>query len=130
KPYSIRLADRSFGDQGSSGDDRTGTDAGTIQDDRAHPDQAAVLNGATVQRNRVANGYVIAQENAEFLLHAMQDAAILNIGIMSDPDRVYVATQYGVHTDAVMLAKSNISDQLLELVQLNAFRNLRSQSSV
>src|ERR1044071_7118080 len=53
--------DRFLRNQGSGGDDRTGPDARAIQDDRAHADQAAVFDGATMQRYRVAYRDVSAQ---------------------------------------------------------------------
>jgi hypothetical protein len=71
-----------------------------------------VQGDGMTDRNVVCDGYAV------LLLHAMKNAAILDIAMRADADGVHIATENCVHPDAGMLAENDISDQLRGIVHV------------
>jgi hypothetical protein len=111
-PERIRFDNRLLRNQRAGGNDRTGADHRAIQDDGAHADEAARFHLASVEDDVVADRDVVADVNAVLLFHSVEDAAVLNIGVVTDANFVDVTTEHGVHPDAGMLAKNNVADKL------------------
>src|SRR4051812_31812602 len=114
------LDDGIFRNNRAGGDDAAFADSRVIENHRAHADEAAVADHATVQRHRVADGDPVADEDAVSFFHAVQHAAILNVGIRAHADGVNVATQHGVHPDTGIFAKFHIADDLGRFVHIAA----------
>jgi hypothetical protein len=129
-PEGIRLDNRFLGDQGTGGDDGAGSDDGAVEDDGAHSDEAAGFNGATVEYSVVANGDIVANEDAVFSFHAMEDAVVLNVGVVADADLVNVAAEDRVHPDAGVLAEDDVANELGRVVDVAGVGELGSDAFV
>jgi hypothetical protein len=57
--------------------------------------------------------------------HHMQDAAILNIGVASDPDEIHIAAHDGIEPDAGMVPDHNITDENCAFRNVDALAELR-----
>lgn len=60
----------------------------------------------------------------------MEDAVVLNVGVRTDTDLVYVAAQDGVHPDRHVLAENDVADDLGRLVDVASGRDRRAQAFV
>src|SRR5579862_3848334 len=120
-PEGAGLDYRFFGDQGAGGDDRSGADPRPVQDDRSHADQATIFNYAAVQRDRVADRDVFAEIDAPLLLHAVEDAVVLHVGVGADADLVDVAADDGIHPDGGVFAQDHVADNLRGFVDKTGF---------
>jgi hypothetical protein len=129
-PQGIRLDNRFLGEQGTRGDDGAGSDDGAVENDRAHADEAAGFDGAAVEYSVVADGDVVANVNAVLFLHAVQDAVVLNVGVVADADLVDVAAEDGVHPDAGVFAKNDVADELGGVVDVAGVGELGSDAFV
>ena len=76
----------------------------------------------------MAHGDVVAKVDAIFLLHAVQDAVVLNIGIVTNADLVDIAAEDGVHPDAGMFADDDVADELGGVVDVGSFGELGSDA--
>jgi hypothetical protein len=63
-----------------------------------------------VEGYAVAYGYVVAQEEREFVAHYVEDAAVLDIGAGADADVVDVAADYRAGPDAGVGANDYVAD--------------------
>lgn len=117
-PQRIRLNHRALGDHGSGSDNTAFADLGIVQNYAAHANEAAIANGAAVQRDRVPHGYPIAQGDAVSVPHAMEHAAILHVGVLADADGKDIAPDHGVHPDAGIFADLNVADDLRGLIDI------------
>src|SRR6266446_400499 len=111
-PEGVRLDNRFFGEQGTGGDDRAGPDDGAVEEDGAHADETAGFDGAAVEDGVVAYGDVVADVDAVLFFHAVEDAVVLNVGIVADANLVDVAAEDCVHPDAGVLAENDVADEL------------------
>src|SRR5262249_2277010 len=100
------------------------------QDHRAHADEAAIANGAAVQRDRMPYRNPIAHDDAVLVSHAVEHAAILHIGVIADTDGKHVAANNGVHPNAGVLAYLDIADDLGGFVDIAGLVNARRDSLV
>jgi hypothetical protein len=78
----------------------------------------------------VSYGDVVAHVNAVLSLHTVEDAVVLNVGIVADADLVYVATENGVHPDAGVLADNDVADELRGVVDVASVGELGSDAFV
>src|SRR5262249_2795561 len=69
-----------LGEKGSGGNDAAFAYDDAVQDGGAHTDQAAGVDGATVQGDRVAYGDVVAQDERVLVFHDVENRAVLNVG--------------------------------------------------
>jgi hypothetical protein len=72
----------------------------------------------------MADRDVIADVDSEFSFHAMEDAVVLNVGVVADAYLVDVAAEDGVHPDAGVFADDNVSDELGGVVDVGGFGEL------
>src|SRR5580658_9451141 len=82
----------------------------SVEDDCAHADQAARLDGASVERDGVADGDVVAEDERVLVAHHVQNAAVLNVGASADADVVDVAANHGAGPDAGVFANDDVAD--------------------
>ena len=60
----------------------------------------------------MADGDVFAEIDAVLLLHAVEDAAVLNVGVRADANFMDVAAEDGVHPDGGVFAQDDVADDL------------------
>jgi len=48
----------------------------------------------------------------------MENAAVLDIGVRSDADRVHIAADDGVHPDAGLIAENYVADNLRRFIYI------------
>src|SRR5271168_946490 len=99
-----------FEEQGACGYYAAGADVHTIQDYCAHADQAAVLDGAAVERYRVAYRDVVAEDERVLVAHDVEDAAVLDVGAGADADVVNVTANHAAGPDAGVFADDYVAD--------------------
>jgi hypothetical protein len=63
-----------------------------------------------VQRDAVADGDIVAEEEGIFVAHYVEDAAVLNIGARADADVVDVAADDGAGPDAGVGADDDVAN--------------------
>ena len=124
-PKRVRFNHRAFRNNCSGGDDAAFADLGIIQDDAAHADEAAVANGAAVQRDGMPDCDPVTHDDAVFVAHAMEHAAILHIGVFTDAYGEHVATDHGVHPHAGIFTDLNIANDLGGFVDIARIVNAR-----
>ena len=129
-PEGIRLDDRLLGKQCTGGDDGAGSDDGAVEDNGAHADEAAGFNSATVEDGVVAYSDVVADVDAVLFFHAVEDAVVLNVGVVADANLVNVAAQDRVHPDAGVFAENDVADELGGVVDVAGVGKLRSDAFV
>jgi hypothetical protein len=56
----------------------------------------------------MADGYVIAYSGAEFLKSAMDAGAVLYINLVSDFNKVYIASYYGIEPETAVVTGNYI----------------------
>ena len=83
---------------------------------------------ASVEDGVVADRDVVADIDAILFFHAVERAAVLNIGIVPDANLVHVAAQHGVHPDAGVLAENHVADDLGRVVDVAGVGNLGSDA--
>lgn len=78
----------------------------------------------------MAHRDVVTEVDAVFFFHAVENAVVLNIGIVSDADLVDIAAEDGVHPDAGVLPDDDVADELGGIVDVGSFGELGSDASV
>ncbi len=129
-PEGIRLDNRFLREQGTGGDDGARSDDDAVEDDGAHADEAAGFNGAAVEDGVVAYGDIVANVDAVLFFHAVEDAVVLNVGIVADADLVDVAAENGVHPDAGVFTENDVADELSGVVDVAGVGELGSDAFV
>jgi len=92
----------------SRSDDAARANRHAVQNDRAHAGSGARLDGATVQRHRMPDGDIIA-ENQGHRRADVQHRAVLNIRARADANVVHIAAHHR-HADAGVLANTTSAD--------------------
>src|ERR1700730_16680895 len=129
-PEGIRLDYCLLGQQGAGGDEGAGSDDGAVEDDGAHADEAAGFDGAAVEDGVVTYGDIVANVNAVLFFHAVEDAVVLNVGVVANADLVYIAAEDGVHPDAGVFAENDVADELGGVVDVAGVGELWSDAFV
>jgi len=99
-------------DDRASGDDGALADTRIVEDRRAHADQNGILKDAAVDGGVVADGDPVADDDGVDVPHAMEDGAVLDVGVGPDADKVDVSADDGVHPNAGVFTEDNIADDL------------------
>jgi hypothetical protein len=73
---------------------------------------------------------IVTELDPVFFLHAMENAVVLNIRIVADPNPVDVAAENSVHPDARVLTDDHIPDELGGVVNVAGVGKLRSGAFV
>ena len=63
-----------------------------------------------MQRDGVADGDVVAEDERVLVAHDVEDAAVLNVGASADADVVHVAANHGAGPDAGVFADDHVAD--------------------
>jgi hypothetical protein len=71
----------------------------------------------------MAHGDVFAEIDAPLLLHAVEDAVVLHVGVCADADLVDVAADDGVHPDGGVFAEDHVADDLGRIVDVAGRRD-------
>jgi hypothetical protein len=77
-----------------------------IQDDRAHADERFVADDAGMDDGAVADRHVIAHAAGQ-VVFKMQDGVVLDVGVMTDDNLVYIAAQNCVVPHTGVIAEIN-----------------------
>ncbi len=126
----MRFHDRVLRNHGPGGDDGSFADLHVVQDHRSHADQAAIADRATVERHGVSYGNPVAHHHAVLVAHAVEHAAILDVRVLSDTNRVHVAADDRVHPHAGAFADLDVADDLRRLVHVARLVYARSNTLV
>src|SRR6266404_2686080 len=78
----------------------------------------------------VAHGDIVSNVDAILFFHAVEDAVVLNVGIVAHADLVYVAAEDGVHPDTGVLANDDVADEVGGVVDVAGFGELGSDAFV
>ena len=111
-PESARGNDGVLGDDCAGGDDGTGADAAVVQDAGADADEALVFHDAAVDRGIVADGDPVADDDRVEVTLAVEDGAVLDVGVGADADGVDVAAEDSIHPHGGLLAQGDVADEL------------------
>ena len=83
-----------------------------VQQDRAHADQAPVLDRAAVDHRGMPDRHVVADGRRVRVLHDVHDRAVLDVRSAADADLVHVAADDDRHPDAALFADLHVADDL------------------
>src|SRR5665213_3970841 len=119
-----------FGQRRAGRDDRLRADVRSVQQDRAHADQALILDRAAVDDRRVANRDVVADRRLVRPLHDVHDAAVLYVRAAADTDPVHVAADHHTHPDAALFADLDVADHLGAVVDVGGRVDARQHAAV
>lgn len=101
--------DRILQDQGAGGYDGAMTDDSVVQNGGAHTDEGAAFHFATVQRDIMSYGHVVADDDGGFAVKRMQARAVLDVHAVADFDEMYVAAQDGVKPYGTVVAHGDVA---------------------
>jgi hypothetical protein len=104
--------------------DRVFADFRAIEQERAHPDQDAVVNRAAMQDGRMADRYLVADGGAVRAAHHVNHRVVLDVGAAANPDGVHVAPDHDVHPDTALLTDFHVPDDLGTLIDEGALMDL------
>ncbi len=83
---------------------------------------------ASVQRDRVAHGDVLADINAPLLLHAVKHTVVLNVRVGADANLVDVTAEDCIHPHRGVLAENDVTDNLRGVVDEAGGRDRRADT--
>jgi hypothetical protein len=83
-----------------------------------------------VEDGVVAYGDIVADVDAVLFFHAVEDAVVLNVGIVADADLMYIAAEDRVHPDAGVFAENDVADELGGVVDVAGVGELGSDAFV
>lgn len=118
--------------QAAGADDHLVFDHRAIHDGAAHADQDPIAQGAAMQHDFVANGYLIANNQREALgverpgVGDVQDAAILHAGARAYTDAVHVAADHRQRPHRAVCADLDVPQDHRRTVDKSAWSNFRS----
>ena len=101
-----------FRNQRAGSHDRPCADAAAVQQNRAHPDQAPILDGAAMHDRAVSDRHIVADDGWMGITHDMDEGEVLNIGARADADGVDVASHDHVHPHAALWPEMHVTDDL------------------
>ena len=99
-----------FGDQRARPDQRARADAGAVEQNGAHADQRAVADMRRMHDNAMADSNALADQH-RFARIGMDDAVVLDIGLLTDGDPFIVAPQYRAKPDAGAGTQTHFADE-------------------
>ena len=96
-------------DDGLGSDEALLANRGSVENDRAHADEAFITDGAGVDDGAVADGHPVADETGE-IIREVNHGVVLDVGVMTDDDAVDVAPEHGVVPDAGEISERHITE--------------------
>ena len=123
-PQGAGRNDGVFWDDGAGGDDGAGTDAAIVQHTGADADEAFVFNHAAMNRGVVADGDPVADNDPVEIALAMEDGAVLDVGVGAYVNRIDVAAKHGIHPDRGVLPEGDVADKLGGEIDITAGMDL------
>ena len=96
--------------QGTGGNDGALTDLAVVEQGAAHADECAVVDGAGMDGDVVADGDVIADVGGPRVVGDVNTRAVLNVGAVAYGDGGDVASYYGVEPDGAFVAHGYVAD--------------------
>ncbi len=121
---------------------RTRADDNAIFDDRivgyyrTHADQALVADAATVQQGFVSDGHLVSDLQFGAIgavvatMSDVQDAAVLNVGLVADSNDIDVAANHDQRPYRAVIADDDVADNDSGIVDISAFANRRRSIAV
>src|ERR1051325_1508082 len=122
--------ERAGADDGAGREESIGIYSCIIKDYGPHSDQAEVADRAPVENCPVPDGDLFPDTEGKFRMRHMEEAAVLDIGSLSDPDRVDVSPDDGVEPDAGILPDLHVADDLGACAEEGGFVDRRGGSAV
>src|SRR6056297_1664381 len=104
------LDDGVLEDDAAGGDDGVFAHHGVVHDDGAHADQGVGFDACAVDDHVVTDGDVVADLHHRFVVKGVQHAAVLDVHLVADADRVHIAPQDGVEPDGTLVAHLHVAD--------------------
>jgi PIN domain nuclease of toxin-antitoxin system len=123
-PEGARRDDGVLGENCAGGDYRPLADVAIVQYRDAHTDEHRVLDTAAVDGGIVTDGDPVADLDTIEMALAVEDGAVLDVGVGSDADRVHIAAQDGVHPDRGVFAEGDVADHLGGEIDITTGGNL------
>ena len=78
----------------------------------------------------MAHADIVAQVDAVLFFHAVEDAVVLNVGVVADADLMDVTAEDGVHPDAGVFAEHDVADELGGVVDVASVGELGGDAFV
>ena len=82
---------------------------GSIHYDGSHSYQYSIMDDTAMDDGIVRNGHLIAYVCTSLLVGTMDYCTILNIGIVSNPDFIYIASNDGIEPHGTVFPSFHIS---------------------
>ena len=102
-------------DEGPGGDDAARSDDGVVENRCTHADQAVVLDRCAVNGGVVADRDIVSDMGlrgmGRTVVKGMDDRPVLNIGSVTDGNRIDVAAQHGIEPHGAVTADGHVTDQ-------------------
>jgi isopentenyl phosphate kinase len=76
------------------------------------PDEHRVFNHAAMHGGVMSDGDPIAHDDRIDVALAVENGAILDVGLGTDADGIHIAAEHGIHPNRRVLAKRHVADQL------------------
>ena len=105
-------------------------DVRAVQQNRAHADEALILDRAAVDDRAVPDRHVVADRRRVRAVHDVHDRAVLDVRPPADADSVHVASDDGAHPDAALLADLDVANHLCAGVDESRRMNARKLTAI
>ena len=98
-----------------------------VHDNATHANQAFVLNGAAMQNHSVTDGDIIPYDEGRafgVILRAMvnmQDAEVLNVGVLSNTDMINITAYHRTWPDGTIFGDGDLPNNGGTRVHINPF---------
>ena len=76
----------------------------------AHSHKHIIFNGASVYNGQVTDAYIITNAGAGLFVCAVDNYAVLDIDLISDPDRVHIASHYSIEPYTAVITKHYVAN--------------------
>src|SRR5205085_9172942 len=83
---------------------------GFVHHDRTHPDQHIIMQGTSMNNCMVSNRHIITNCCAASLKSAMDTSAVLDIHLISHPDKIHIPTKDCIEPNAAIVTHDNVAD--------------------
>ena len=103
------------------------TDDSVVQNGGSHTDESTAFHFATVQRDIMSYGHVVADDDGGFAVKRMQARAVLDVHAVADFDEMYVAAQDGVKPYGTVVAHGDVANDGCPFGEVAVLAELGSQ---
>src|SRR5690606_6969594 len=93
---------------GTGGNHRSCSHHGVVHHDRPHADEYVVLHGATMDDRVMRYRNIASDDRSCLLVRAMNNGTVLDVGIVTDGDRIDIAPNDGVEPDRTIVPHRDI----------------------